>query len=248
MNKQQEEHYSRQIKLPSMGIQGQEKLLSSRALIIGMGGLGSPAAMYLASAGVGHLVISDYDRIEESNLQRQIVHRMDDIGELKAVSAKKNLLSLNPNIEVTAIDWELDDKELEEQIKQADIVLDCSDNYPTRYSVNRHCVALKTPLVSGAAIRMEGQIASYIPSHSESPCYQCLYGSDLENAATCSEEGVISPLVGIIGSMQAMQALLILIDQYEPLIGKLLLFDARYMEWQTAKVGKNKNCTACGTH
>lgn len=245
MNNHQLDHYSRQIKLPQIGEVGQEKLLASRVLIIGMGGLGSPASLYLASAGVGHLVVSDYDRVEHSNLQRQIVHRAADIGELKAHSAKNTLLSLNPDIKITAIDWELDEQELNEQIEAANVVLDCSDNFPTRYLINRTCMKLNTPLVSGAAIRMEGQIASYIPSHPDSPCYQCLYGGDLENAPTCSEEGVASPVVGIIGSMQAMQAMLILTDKYEPLIGKLLLFDAYQMEWRTAKVSKNTACAIC---
>lgn len=245
MTPEQLEHYSRQIKLPQIGEQGQKNIISSRVLIIGMGGLGSPASMYLASAGVGHIVVSDFDRVELSNLQRQIVHRTSDIGELKALSAKKTLLTINPNMQVTAIDWELSEEELFEQVKLADVVLDCSDNFPTRYLVNRTCVKMKTPLVSGAAIKMEGQIATYIPSHKDSPCYQCLYGDDLENAPTCSEEGVASPVVGIIGSMQAMQAMLVLTNSYQSLVGKLLLFDAMHMEWRSVKIPKNQSCSVC---
>lgn len=245
MNNKQQDHYSRQIKLPQIGSEGQQRLLDSRALIIGMGGLGSPAALYLASAGVGHLVVSDYDRVELSNLQRQIIHHHKDIGELKAQSARNNLLAINPDIEVTAIDWELDETELTEQIRQSDVVLDCSDNFPTRYAVNRVCMSAGVPLVSGAAIRMEGQVASYIPQEEASPCYQCLYQLEEDHAPTCSEEGVVSPLVGIIGSMQAMQAMLILLGETQGLIGKLHLFDAHYMEWRTAKVGRDQQCPAC---
>lgn len=245
MDEQQLEHYSRQIKLPQIGSEGQQRLLDARVLVIGMGGLGSPAALYLASAGVGHLVVSDYDRVELSNLQRQIIHRRTDIGELKAQSARNNLLAVNPDIKVTAIDWELDKAELGEQIELADVVLDCSDNFPTRYAVNRACMAVGTPLVSGAAIRMEGQVAAYLPDIAESPCYQCLYQLEEDHAPTCSEEGVVSPLVGIIGSMQAMQAMLILLGHTEGLLGKLHLFDARYMDWRTARVRRDPKCPAC---
>lgn len=246
MLKQNElDRYSRQIKLPQVGSEGQERLLSSRALIIGMGGLGSPAAMYLASAGVGHLVITDYDRVEPSNLQRQIIHRSSDVGELKAHSASNTLKALNPDLQITPIDWELDEQELLEQVALADVVLDCSDNFPTRYAVNRACMAKGTALVSGAAIRMEGQLASYLPQYEDSPCYQCLYQQEEDQAPTCSEEGVVSPLVGIIGSMQAMHAMLVLLGQTEPLIGKLHLFDAHHMEWRTARVSRDPQCPAC---
>lgn len=245
MDDKQREHYSRQIKLPQIGEQGQQQLLSSRVLIIGMGGLGSPAAMYLASAGVGHLVVSDYDRVELSNLQRQIIHRRSDINELKAHSARTNLLSINPDIDVTAIDWELDKEEMMKQVELADVVLDCSDNFPTRYSVNRACVKGQTPLVSGAAIRMEGQVATYLPADGTSPCYQCLYPLENDYAPTCSEEGVVSPLVGIIGSMQAMQAMLVILGMTDSLKGKLHLFDAQHMEWRSARVARDKQCPVC---
>ena len=245
MDQDQLQLYSRQIKLPQVGVDGQERLLASTVLIIGMGGLGSPAALYLASAGVGHLVISDYDRVELSNLQRQIIHRHADIGELKAHSARNNLHSVNPNLEITAIDWELDEDELLTRIAQADVVLDCSDNFPTRYAVNRACMAKGVPLVSGAAIRMEGQLASYLPEYEASPCYQCLYQLEQDHAPTCSEEGVVSPLVGIIGSMQAMHAMLILLGQSKSLLGKLHLFDAQHMEWRSASVSRDPGCPVC---
>lgn len=246
MNRDQLERYSRQIRLPRIGAVGQQRLLDSHALIIGMGGLGSPAAMYLAAAGVGQLVISDYDRVEPSNLQRQIVHRHADIGQPKAVSARATLLALNPEVEVTAIDWELDDAELAEQVSLAGVVLDCSDNFPTRFAINRCCVATGTPLVSGAAIRMEGQVATFLPAQQDSPCYQCLYSGELEQAATCEEEGVVAPLVGIIGSLQAMQAMLVLAGLGDSLPGKLLLLDAHGMEWRTVRLSKDPACPVCG--
>jgi molybdopterin/thiamine biosynthesis adenylyltransferase len=245
VDREQHERYSRQIRLPRIGVAGQQRLLDSRALIIGMGGLGSPAAMYLAAAGIGRLVISDYDRVEPSNLQRQIVHRHDDIGQPKALSARATLLSINPDIEVTAVDWELDDAELAEQVKLADVVLDCSDNFPTRFAINRCCVATGTPLVSGAAIRMEGQVATFLPAQAHSPCYQCLYSGELEQAATCAEEGVVAPLVGIIGSMQAMQAMLVLTGLEEALPGRLLLLDAHGMEWRAVGLTRDPACPAC---
>lgn len=245
MNKKQRERYSRQICLPQVGESGQQKMLDSRILIIGMGGLGSPAAMYLAAAGAGHLVISDFDRVEISNLQRQIIHGVEAIGELKAHSAKQTLASINPEMQITALDWQLDETELLDQVNLADVVLDCSDNYPTRMAVNRACVSTKTALVSGAVIRMEGQIATYLPAHPESPCYQCLYGADFEQAETCAAEGVIAPLVGVIGSLQAMQALLVLLGLTEDLVGKLLLVDGLHMQLRTLKVPRDRECAAC---
>ena len=244
MNNREKSRYARQIRLSYVGEEGQQKLLDSTALIIGMGGLGSPAAMYLAAAGVGRLIISDFDQVEDSNLQRQIIHRTQDIGELKALSAKRAIAELNPDCMVEALDWQLEEDELEEYARKSDIVLDCSDNFPTRFAINRVCVKEKTPLVSGAAIRMEGQIASYIPDLG-GPCYQCLYKQEFENTETCAAEGVLSPVVGVIGTMQALQAMLILIGQEEQLKGKLLLFDGLSMEWQKVQIPKNPNCAVC---
>ena len=244
MNNKEKSRYARQIRLNKIGEAGQQKLLDSTALIIGMGGLGSPAAMYLAAAGIGRLIVSDFDQVEDSNLQRQIIHRTQDIGELKAFSAKRTISELNPDCVVEALDWQLDDEELESYIQQADIVLDCTDNFPTRFAINRACVKQMTPLVSGAAIRMEGQITSYIPG-SGGPCYQCLYKPDFESTETCAMEGVLSPVVGVIGTMQALQAILVLIGEEENVNGKLLLFDALNMEWQKVTIPKNPNCAVC---
>ena len=244
MTPEQTRRYARQIRLPQIGEAGQQKLLAGRVLIIGMGGLGSPAALYLAAAGVGALVISDFDRVEDSNLQRQIIHRHRDIGELKARSAEHTLAELNPHCEVIALDRQLDEDELSAEIQNADVVLDCCDNFATRFALNRACVAHGKPLVSGAAIRMEGQIATYLPDRG--PCYRCLYPGELENEETCAMEGVLAPVVGIIGSMQALQAIQVLTGRTENLVGRLLLFDAAAMEWRNVKIPADPGCPVCG--
>ena len=238
--------YSRQIKLPQIGELGQQKILDSKVLIIGMGGLGSPAAMYLAAAGIGQLIISDFDVVEESNLQRQLIHQTKNVGDLKAHSAQQTIQEINPECTVEMIDRELDEEELESYIYKADIVLDCSDNFPTRFAVNRFCVQTKTPLVSAAAIRLEGQILSYIPDV-EGPCYQCLYSGEYENAQTCEVEGVLGPVVGVIGTLQALQTLLILTGHTAEIAGKLLLFDGLNMQWQQVQIPKNPSCPICST-
>jgi molybdopterin/thiamine biosynthesis adenylyltransferase len=240
-----ETRYSRQVKLPQIGEQGQQRIRDSHVLIIGMGGLGSPAALYLAGAGVGTLTLSDFDVVEVSNLQRQIIHRSDSAGMLKTTSAARSIHDLNPDCTVRTIDHEMDEDELKEAIGKADIVLDCSDNFPTRFSVNRLCVQLDTPLVSAAAIRLEGQIMSFIPG-AHGPCYQCLYSDEYQDAQTCAMEGVLGPVVGVMGVMQALQALLILTDHGEALTGKLLLFDAMNMTWQQVKLPANPGCPVCG--
>lgn len=240
-------HYSRQVRLHQVGRKGQQRLLASSALVVGMGGLGSPAAMYLAAAGVGHLVISDFDRVEPSNLQRQIVHRTADVGEPKAFSAQATLKALNPDVRVTALDWQLDEGELEEQVGAADVVLDCSDNFPTRFALNEACVRTGTPLVSGAAIRLEGQISTFMPAREDSPCYRCLYADGGEMAETCSQEGILAPVVGVIGTLQAVEAIKVLLDIGDTLCGRLLLFDAMELEWRTIRLRKNPNCPVCST-
>ncbi len=245
MDEKQRDRYARQIRLSQIGEAGQQKILDASALIIGMGGLGSPAAMYLAAAGIGKLVVSDYDIVEVSNLQRQIIHSNDSVGDNKVDSAKRSIEALNPDCDVETINYQLDEEELKSVIQRVDIVLDCSDNFPTRFEVNRHCVETRTPLVSGAAIRLEGQIMNYQPNV-EGPCYQCLYTQVYENAETCEMEGVLGPAVGVIGTMQALQTFLILTGQGEPLIGKLLLLDAASMEWQGVKLPKNPACPVCG--
>jgi adenylyltransferase/sulfurtransferase len=239
------ERYSRQIRLPAIGEEGQSRLLASRALIIGVGGLGSPAALYLAAAGVGHLVLSDFDRVEASNLQRQIIHRQRDIGEPKAFSGRAALHELNPACEVTALDWQLEEPELREQVAAADIVLDCCDNFETRFAINRACVAERTPLVSGAAIRMEGQVVTFLPGSPESPCYQCLYPVALARTETCAMEGILAPVVGVMGSLQALQAVQVLTGNFADLWGRLTLFDATTQEWRSVRVRRDPACEAC---
>jgi len=237
--------YSRQIRLAQVGEGGQRRLREARVFIVGMGGLGSPAAMYLTAAGVGHLTIADFDRVDESNLQRQIIHAHADIGELKAASAAATLRALNPQVEVETLDYSLDLDDLMECAADVDLMLDCTDNFPTRFEMNRVSRLTKTPLVSGAAIRWEGQVTAFDPRATESPCYRCLYPDDSVDAATCAMEGVIAPLVGVIGAMQALEAVNILLENAQ-LPGVMWLFDARAMEWQRMRLPKNPNCAECG--
>ena len=244
MNPADEARYARQIKLKQIGAAGQQQIQQSSVLIIGMGGLGSSAALYLAAAGIGQLIISDFDVVEESNLQRQIIHTQARLGQLKTHSAREQIQALNPECQVECIDYELVGDTLYQEINKANIVLDCSDNFATRFAVNRFCVETATPLVSAAAIRMEGQILSYLPG-SDGPCYQCLYGEQYENAQTCESEGVLGPVVGVMGTLQALQALLILTAHSEQLKGKLLLFDGLNMQWQQVAVPKNPKCAVC---
>lgn len=237
--------YSRQIRLPQVGEAGQLKLRDARVCIVGMGGLGSPAAMYLTAAGVGHMTLADFDRVDESNLQRQIIHAHADIGELKAASAAATLRALNPKVDIATLDYSLDLDDLLECASAADVLLDCTDNFPTRFEMNRVALQTGTPLVSGAAIRWEGQVTAFDPRAPGSPCYRCLYADDLSDAATCALEGVIAPLVGVIGAMQALEAVNILLGNAQ-LPGVMWLFDARAMEWQRMKLPKNPNCAECG--
>ena len=245
MTPEQQTRYSRQIKLPQVGEAGQERLLQSRVLIIGMGGLGSPVSMYLAAAGVGHLVLTDYDQVDTSNLQRQIVHAQANIGELKATSARETLLRLNPEVSILALDYELDGDELIAQVERADVLVDCTDNFPSRFEHNRVSLATGTPLVSGAAIRWEGQVSTFIPKHPSSPCYQCLYPDTGIDAATCAMEGVIAPLVGVVGSVQALEVLNLLLKTGDGLSGRLLVLDGVATEWQTIGLPRNPDCPAC---
>jgi adenylyltransferase/sulfurtransferase len=237
--------YSRQILLPEVGIEGQERLLNAQILIIGIGGLGSPAAMYLAAAGVGHLILSDFDVVDLSNLQRQIVHHTDDIGKPKVESARETLLALNPLIQITPLYQQLDDTALLEQVDKVDIVLDCTDNLPTRFAINQACVKTQTPLVSGAAIRMEGQISVFRSDKPESPCYRCLYPSDEALVETCTQTGILAPVVGIIGSLQALEAMKVIMDVGETLTGWLLFIDTLHNEFQRIKLVKNPKCPVC---
>ena len=198
--------------------------------------------MYLAASGVGTLVLSDFDRVESSNLQRQIIHREQDIGEPKAASAARTLREINAACRLLVRDWELDIGELHDEIAQADVVLDCTDNFQTRFQLNRIAMAHQTPLVSGAAIRLEGQVMSALPG---GPCYQCVYPESLENQETCAMEGILAPVVGVIGTLQALQAVQILTGHAEPLRGQLMLFDATLMEWRKVRIPKREGCPAC---
>ena len=245
MDSTEQERYSRQIKLPQVGVEGQQQLIQSRALIIGMGGLGSPVALYLASAGVGQLTITDFDRVDESNLQRQIIHTHKSVGDLKAASAKHTIQRLNPRCVVEALDYELDGEELLEQVGTADVVLDCTDNFSSRFELNDACMAAGTPLVSGAAIRWEGQVTTFDPRDPECPCYRCLYPDTGIEAATCAMEGVIAPIVGVIGTMQALEALNLLLDTGPGLRGRVMAFDGIAMDWQIINLPRNPDCPAC---
>lgn len=244
MTPEQNRRYSRQIHLPAIGEAGQQTLLASRVLVIGMGGLGSPAALYLAAAGVGTLVISDFDRVEDSNLQRQIIHRAEDIGELKARSAARTLTALNPACTVVVKDWQLDGAELDAEVQAADLIVDCCDNFATRFALNRVALRCGKPLVCGAAIRTEGQLISLFPDRG--PCYQCLYPGDLEQEQSCAMEGVLAPVVGVIGSWQALQAIQILTGDASVLVGRLHLFDAWGADWRCVQVPQDPDCAACG--
>ncbi|MDH5228604.1 MAG: molybdopterin-synthase adenylyltransferase MoeB [Gammaproteobacteria bacterium] len=238
--------YNRQMMLPQINYEGQEKLLESRVFILGAGGLGSPVAIYLATSGVGHLVISDFDKVEITNLQRQILHTEADVGREKVVSAKETLAALSSDTQVTIINHKLEGDELAEQVRLADVVVDTTDNFSSRFALNRCCVAEKTPLVSGSVIRMEGQVTVFRPDlDDEGPCYHCLYKESDELGETCTDNGVVAPVVGIIGTIQATEVLKVLMRIGEDLHGRLLLLDASTMEWRSLKLKKDPNCPVC---
>ena len=239
--------YSRQIMLPQVDIAGQQALLDSHVLIIGAGGLGSPASMYLAAAGVGKLTLVDNDTVELSNLQRQLAHAESDLGANKVDSAEATLRAINSDVEVVALNRRVGTAELGELVSSADVVLDATDNVETRFAINRACLAAKVPLVSGAAIRLEGQIAVFDSRQSDSPCYECLYKGGEGGDLTCADNGVFAPVVGIIGSMQALEALKLIAQFGDTLVGRLLLFDASSMQWREMKLPRDPNCLACGT-
>ena len=237
--------YSRQIMLPEIEIAGQEKLAHARALIVGLGGLGCPVALYLAAAGVGHLTLLDFDRVDLSNLQRQIAHTTSRIGQTKVESAAQTITDLNPVVALSCISEKLDDLALAAEIEKADIVVDCTDNFEVRFQINDYCVASKTPLVSGAAIRLEGQVMVYDPMMPDSPCYRCLYQSADDAALNCAENGVAAPVVGVIGAIQSTEVLKLLIGFGQSLAGFLLVFDAKTMDWRKLKLSKNADCKTC---
>ena len=246
VNDAQKARYSRHILLPGLGEAGQRRLLRSRALIVGLGGLGSPAAMYLASSGVGKLVLSDYDYVEISNLQRQIIHTSADVGRDKVDSARDAIARLNPEVSVEALAYSLDDEDLEEEVRRADVVVDACDNFETRFQLNEACWRAGTPLVSGAAVRLEGQVSVFDPRDPDSPCFHCLYRDvDAAEGEACSRIGVLAPLLGIIGSIQATEAIKILADFGSRMVGRLMLVDALSMEPHVVRLPKDPDCPVC---
>jgi len=238
--------YSRQIMLPEVDIAGQEKLLAATALVVGLGGLGSPVALYLATAGVGRLILTDHDRVDLSNLQRQIVHTQQSLNRTKVESAATTLRAINPDVALELIPERLEGEALRDAVARSSVVVDATDNFGARYALNEACVSLKVPLVSGAAIRWEGQVAVFDPRDPHSPCYRCLYSEGDDEALNCSENGVIAPLVGIIGTCQAMETLKLLTGIGDTLTGYVLYFDAKRMEWRKLRLPKNPDCPICG--
>lgn len=239
--------YSRQILLSEIDIDGQQRLLDGSAAIFGLGGLGSPVALYLAAAGVGRLVLVDFDEVELSNLQRQIIHLTRDLGRPKVVSAAEKIRDLNPGVRVETVTGVLEEEALDAVIDTVDVVIDCTDNFPTRFGLNAACYRRRKPLVSGAAIRFEGQITVFHPGVGESPCYRCLYDDGEGVAETCTQTGVVAPLLGVIGSLQAIEAMKVLMNIGETLQGRLLLLDALSMEWRRLRFRRDPRCPVCGT-
>ncbi len=236
--------YSRQILLPSFGIEGQERLRNASVLIVGLGGLGSPAAMYLAAAGVGRLLLADFDAVDLSNLQRQILHVTERVGMPKADSARLALHALNPEVELITVKHSITEGRLPALLTNVDLVMDCCDNFATRFAVNTACVAARVPLVSGAAIRLEGQVTAFSGQPGD-PCYQCLYPNDGDLDETCSATGILAPVAGIIGSLQATEAIKILTGLGTPLFGRLLLLDAATMDWRSLRLPRDPACPVC---
>ena len=248
MNDDQLLQFSRHILLPDFDVDGQEKLLQAKVLLVGAGGLGSPIALYLAAAGIGHITIIDDDLVDISNLQRQIAHQVVDVGMNKAVSAAQAMQNINPACAVIAVSMRLDEQALAGQVANVDIIIDATDNAETRFLLNDLSYTFKTPLVSGAAIRWEGQVTVFDPRRPQSPCYRCLYPSEQTMVEeNCSESGVISPLVGVIGSMQALEAIKLLSGVGEPLVGKVLFYDGKFGQWQQIALSKLASCPVCAS-
>lgn len=246
MNDDELLRYSRHILLPDIDMAGQQALNNARVLIVGLGGLGSPVAMYLGAAGVGHLCLVDFDAVDVSNLQRQVVHQHNNIGQNKAESAKAALMALNPLLTIDTVvskiaDWD-------KVVSSVDVVVDCTDNFTTRFAVNAACYRQKKPLVSAAAIRFEGQMSVFDHRDTASPCYQCLYSPDASDDLTCSEAGVIAPLVGVMGSLQALETLKLIAGVGESLVGRLVLFDAKNHQWREMKLPKDPLCALCSVN
>ena len=239
--------YSRHILLDELGIEGQERLLGARVLMVGAGGLGSAAGLYLGSAGVGRLTVVDHDTVDATNLQRQVAHTLARVGTPKAESLQAAIAAINPDVEVLPVTQRADDALLACLVAQADVVLDCTDNFATRHAINRACVAAKVPLVSGAAIRLDGQLSVYDPRDAASPCYACVFPeAEAPEETRCATMGVFAPLVGIIGTMQAAEALKIASGMGSHLAGRLLMLDGRRMEWTDIRLPRHTACAVCG--
>ncbi|MEW6687933.1 MAG: molybdopterin-synthase adenylyltransferase MoeB [Pseudomonadota bacterium] len=246
MDDQQLLRYSRHILLEEIGIEGQERLRAARALVVGAGGLGCPAALYLAASGIGRLTIADADKVDLTNLQRQVLYRTDSIGAQKVDVARTALSALNPDVEIIPLAQRLDEKSLNPLVANSDIVLDCSDNFATRHALNRACVSAGKPLVSGAAIRFDAQVAVFDLRKPDAPCYACLYPEDAQiEEVQCSQLGVFAPMAGAVGALQAMEAVKLLAGAGESLNGRLLLLDAKRAEWRTVRVPRDPGCAVC---
>jgi molybdopterin-synthase adenylyltransferase len=247
MNDDQLLRYSRHILLNELGVEGQEQLLASHALVIGAGGLGSPVALYLASAGVGRITLVDHDTVDATNLQRQIAHNLERVGQPKAESARVAMHAINPEVQVNAVLQRADAALLDALVPTAHVVLDCTDNFATRHAINRACVQHRVPLVSGAAIRFDGQLSVYDARDDKSPCYACVFpDTDGLEETRCATMGVFAPLVGIVGTMQAAEALKVLAGMGSRLVGRLQMLDGRGMEFTEVKLGRNPQCAVCG--
>jgi len=239
--------YSRQLLLPAFDVAGQVRLKQARALIVGAGGLGCPVALYLGAAGVGQVIVVDDDTVEVANLQRQIAFDQSDLGQSKAEALAQRVRQINPVVTVTPLSQRLDGAALEQGVREATVVVDCTDNFTTRFALNRACVQARVPLVSGAAIRGEGQLSVFDVRQPDSPCYHCLYSEEGNEDLTCSEAGVIGPLVGMVGSSQAMEAIKLISGVGSPLIGRLLILDAWQMEWRQMTLARDPECPVCGS-
>jgi molybdopterin/thiamine biosynthesis adenylyltransferase len=240
--------YSRHILLDEWGVEGQERVSQSHALIVGAGGLGSPAALYLASAGVGHISLIDHDHVDVTNLQRQIAHSQGRVGQFKVASLQAAIQAINPEVQVSGYSQKADSALLAHCIPNVDVVLDCTDNFETRQLLNRSCAQHAKPLVSGSALRFDGQVAVYDTRQAESPCYACVFPANQSfEEERCATMGVLAPLVGVIGSMQATEALKLLSGMGSSLQGKLMMFNAQYMEWQTMSTARNLKCSVCSS-
>lgn len=241
-----DQRYSRHVSLAQIGEAGQQKIQHSHVLIVGMGGLGSPASLYLAAAGIGRLTLADFDTVEVSNLQRQIAHSSDRVGLLKTESGKIACQQINPDCQIDTIDFALDHDELATLVPDCTVVLDCSDNFDTRFAVNSACVANRIPLVSGAAIQFDGQISVYDAREATSPCYRCLHTVPNNPADTCAQAGILGPVVGLVGCVQAIEAIKLICAIGDSLAGRLVLFDGLSMEWNEISLARNPQCPVCG--